>query len=310
MDGTMDRIWHRHAWLRPFFTVLAGVHILFPESGRNVPAAMTIAPVKSGIAWRRTFLFAKTRRFDATMTYQRRLGIVERLGPRGVIEVPWLVHSLARDTIEITTGRLRLRAGRLQLPIPGVLQVAVRAVERATGNAVHIDLTVTHPVLGPVFGYDGTFRVRREALDGEVAEPCERSLDRYRGWFYAAAAYNLAWGTVAILRPTLLFQLLGIPPPRDVAIWQALGMMVLVYAPAYWWLARDPVRHRHLALIALLGKVLGPLGFLWGLSTHALPFSFGLIILTNDCIWWPAFAAFLRDAARICGGWGRLLEGR
>src|SRR2546430_13197043 len=34
-----------------------------------------------------------------------------------------------------TTGRLRMRAGRLRLPIPGVFQVAVRATERAVSRS-------------------------------------------------------------------------------------------------------------------------------------------------------------------------------
>src|ERR1700716_4121603 len=117
MDGAMHRVWHRHTWLRPFFGLLARVVILFPESGCDVPASMTIARVDQGTVWRRTFSFAKIRRFNATMTYQPQLGVVERIGPGGVIEVPWRVRPLGRDTFEITTGRLRMRAGPLRLPI-------------------------------------------------------------------------------------------------------------------------------------------------------------------------------------------------
>ena len=245
------------------------------------------------------------------MTYQPQLGVVERVGPGGVIEVPWRIRSLGRDLIEITTGRLALRAGRLRLPIPAILQIAVRAAERAAADTIHVDLVVTHPALGPIFGYDGTFTVWREALDRARPKSVDAlSLGRYRPWFYAAAAYNLAWGTIVILRPTFFFQLLNIPPPHELAIWQALGMMVLVYAPAYWWLARDPVRHRHLALIGLLGKVLGPLGFLWAVAVHVLSPTFGLVIATNDCLWWPAFLAFVVDAARMSGGWRAFLAGR
>jgi hypothetical protein len=310
MDGAMRRIWHRHTWLRPLFTLLARVDILFPESGRDIPASMTIARVDEGVAWRRTFSLPKIRRFDATMTYQPHLGVVERIGPGGVIEVPWRVRSLGSDTIEITTGRLRLRTGRLRIPVPAVLQVAVRAVERAVANAVHVDLVVTHPILGAIFGYDGSFTVRREALDAPKPETSQENLGRYRPWFYAAAAYNLAWGLTVVLWPAAFFRLVRLPAPGEAAIWQALGMMVLVYAPAYWWVARDPVGHRHLVVIALLGKILGPLGFLSALSAHTLPLAFGLTILTNDCLWWPAFTAFLVKAARHSGGWRELLQGR
>ena len=65
-------------------------------------------------------------------------------------------------------------------------------------------------------------------------------LDRYRPWFYAAAAYNLLWGTVHVLFPSLYFDLVGIPQPGYPALWQCIGMFVLVYGPAYWWAARGP----------------------------------------------------------------------
>ncbi len=136
------------------------------------------------------------------------------------------------------------------------------------------------------------------------------SLARYRPWFYAAALYNLAWGALAILFPQVFFRLAGLAPPLAIAnaFWQCIGMFVLVYAPAYWWAARRPDRHPHLIAIALLGKALGPLGFAWAASSGALPLAFGWTILTNDLLWWPAFGLYLRDAARLSGGWRALLR--
>lgn len=132
---------------------------------------------------------------------------------------------------------------------------------------------------------------------------------RYRPWFAAAALYNLLWGLAAILQPRLLFDLLGLPIPTPLPIWQVVGMFVLVYAPAYAWAARDPYAHRHLILIAALGKILGPIGFVWSAASGALPLAFGWTILFNDLLWWPAFFAFLRAAARQSGGWGALMMG-
>ena len=310
--GTMHQIWRRHGWLRPVFTMLAWADILFPETGRDVLVSLTIEPDgHGGDVWRRTFAFARERRFNATMAFEGS-SVIERLGPRGMLEVPWHLRVQSADAIQITTGETRLRLGGLRLRFPPWLRFKVGALQRARPHGrMDLDLVVTHPRLGRIFGYSGTFTVQREAFDG--AEPENGgaiSLDRYRPWFYAAAAYNLAWGGSAILWPSLFFRLLPMPPPEAVAMWQALGMMVLVYAPAYWWLARDPVRHRHLALVALLGKILGPVGFVWALATHALPIGFGVIIATNDLLWWPAFFAFVVDAAHLSGGWRTLLAGR
>jgi len=135
------------------------------------------------------------------------------------------------------------------------------------------------------------------------------ALARYRPWFYAAAIYNFVWGAIHVLFPSLFFNLIGAPTPNYPALWQVVGMFVLVYAPAYGWAARYPARHRHFIVIGLLGKIFGPIGFVWSVSTSQLPLAFGLTIITNDLIWWPAFCLFLRDAARLCGGWRSLMIG-
>jgi len=134
-------------------------------------------------------------------------------------------------------------------------------------------------------------------------------LARYSPWLYAAALYNLIWGTVNSLFPGALFQFVGMPPPSYLPLWQGVDMFVLVYAPAYWWAARYPSRHRHLVFVGLLGKVLGPLGFVFSLATGQLPLAFGLTLITNDLIWWPAFTLFVRDAAHLSGGWRAFLSG-
>jgi hypothetical protein len=132
---------------------------------------------------------------------------------------------------------------------------------------------------------------------------------RYRPWFYAAALYNFAWGSINVLFPYFLFDLINMPHPSYPALWQVVGMFVLVYAPAYWWVARYPERHPHLVLIGLLGKVLGPLGFIWSVVMGQLPLAFGWTILTNDLIWWPIFIAYLKEVAGTSEGWKRLLQG-
>lgn len=130
----------------------------------------------------------------------------------------------------------------------------------------------------------------------------DTALKPYRLWFYAAALYNLIWGSVNILFPNLFFELIDMPSPTYLALWQVVGMFVLVYAPAYWWAAKRPGYHRHLILIGLLGKILGPIGFVWSAYQGQLPVTFGWTIITNDLIWWPAFGLYLRDVTRLYGG--------
>jgi hypothetical protein len=135
------------------------------------------------------------------------------------------------------------------------------------------------------------------------------TLASFAPWFYAAAAYNFAWGALVIIWPSLLFDLLGVETPNYLPIWQVVGMFVLVFAPAYWWAARFPDRYQLFIVVGMLGKLMGPAGFLWAVAFSDFPVEFGVTIITNDLIWYPAFLLYLTRAARLRGGWGRMLAG-
>jgi small multidrug resistance pump len=133
---------------------------------------------------------------------------------------------------------------------------------------------------------------------------------KYRPWLTAAALYNLTWGTLVVLFPASYLRVIGVAIPEDLMLWRVIGMFVLVFAPGYWWAGRDPARHAHMVLIGLIGKTLGPLGFVWAFATGQLPLALGLVNLTNDLIWLPVFVLFVRDAARLSGGLRAFLAGR
>ena len=133
------------------------------------------------------------------------------------------------------------------------------------------------------------------------------SSESHARWLRAAAAYNAAWGAANVLWPKRALRALGVSEPEPPFAWQTVGMMVASYAPAYWWASRDPLRRAPLVVVGLTGKVLGPVGFVWAVKTRRLPLRFGLTIAANDLVWWPAFAAVLRDAAADAGGWRAFL---
>jgi hypothetical protein len=134
------------------------------------------------------------------------------------------------------------------------------------------------------------------------------TLNRYRRWFLAAALYNAAWGGLVVLAPAAVLDMVGMPGLATLPFWQVVGMMVLVFAPGYWWASRDPWAHRHLVLIGAIGKVLGVVGFIVAATGGLLPWSFGLIVLFNDLIWLPVFGAFVFTTARRTS-WRMLLTG-
>jgi ligand-binding SRPBCC domain-containing protein len=119
-----------------------------------------------------------------------------------------------------------------------------------------------------------------------------------RRWLLSAGIYNLAWGTLAIAFPHLLFDLAGAERVNYAEIWQCVGMIIGVYGIGYLIASADSRRHWPIVLVGLLGKIFGPIGFAMALLRGTFPPLFGLTILTNDIIWWVPFTMILLDAAR------------
>lgn len=114
-----------------------------------------------------------------------------------------------------------------------------------------------------------------------------------------AAIYNIVWGLFVISCPQLAFNWLGLSPPNYPSIVQCLGMVIGVYGIGYWIAARDAATHWPIVLVGLLGKVFGPIGFIYTALKGELPWSLGITILTNDLAWWLPFTAILIHAARV-----------
>jgi peroxiredoxin len=82
-------------------------------------------------------------------------------------------------------------------------------------------------------------------------------------------------------------------------------MIVGVYGVGYLIAARDPARHWPIVLVGLLGKILGPIGFIGAVIQGQLPLAFGWTILTNDLVWWAPFGAALYHAFSAAQDGGR-----
>lgn len=114
-----------------------------------------------------------------------------------------------------------------------------------------------------------------------------------------AGVFNLLWGGWVVLFPMSMFSLAGLPQPTYPAIWQCVGMIVGVYGIGYLVAARDPLTHWPIVLVGLLGKVFGPIGFVYAaLITSQLPVEFIWTIIPNDLVWWVPFTMLLVLAAK------------
>jgi len=123
-----------------------------------------------------------------------------------------------------------------------------------------------------------------------------KNIKFYKVLFILAGFYNIAWGLFSVFSPQWLFNFSGMSQMAHPQIFACLGMVVGLYGLIYFEVARRPTQGFVLAAVGLLGKVLGPIGWV-GLYTQGIwPFKTIALILTNDLIWWIPFAFYLRHA--------------
>jgi hypothetical protein len=77
-------------------------------------------------------------------------------------------------------------------------------------------------------------------------------------------------------------------------------MVIGVYGLGYAYVAWKPEKGDVLVLLGLVGRVLGPIGWLWAVGQGEFPPRMFPLILANDLIWWFPFLAYLlrRSAKR------------
>ena len=123
------------------------------------------------------------------------------------------------------------------------------------------------------------------------------------GWMkavlVAAGLYNILWGGLVMAWPQQLLAMAGMAPATYPQFLQCIGMAILVFGIAYLAASRDPLRHFPVLLAGLVGRILGPVGFLIGALDGSFPWVAGLTILTNDIIWLPPFAVMTWRAFQL-----------
>lgn len=305
--GTMDRVWRRHRWLDPALGALARQRLLFPDAGRDVPASLRVHALRDpeGVprqTWNRRFGFAVVRAFDAEMSFDgRRNAMVERLGRSGRLRIEWRLQPVDPDGLAIVAAGGCVRIAGRAVPLPAVLTPRARAVQHGIDrDGITVEVTIGLPVLGPILGYSGGFRMSSAAPlpDTSGERSTARRTRRPRApsrWLRAAAVYNAIWGALAMIAPHRLTRVLGLGTVSDATGWRAAGVLVAAFAPAYWWAAANPERARPLLGTALLGKALGLGSCLAGIAAGVLPRAALLVVLLNDAVWLPAFVLLFMD---------------
>jgi hypothetical protein len=164
--GVMDEIWHGGPHLVPFLRLGARRKLMFPERGRSVPFRIENYAYRDGlgracVSWHRTFaLPGRHREFTATMVYAPERGcIVDYLGDRQHLAVDLHLGVSARGGMRIRSGAQRFYEGALAFPFPLALSGVADVEEWYDDEAerFRIEVRVTNPLVGPVFGYRGSF---------------------------------------------------------------------------------------------------------------------------------------------------------
>ena len=117
-----------------------------------------------------------------------------------------------------------------------------------------------------------------------------------------AAIYNVIWGLWVVLFPRQFFEWVGMESLNHPMVWQGMGMVIGVYGLGYWWAASNPLKHWPIVAVGFLGKILGPMGFLFHYFHGDVPFGFFYTLITNDFIWWVPFFLIL-GKVHIEHGW-------
>ena len=120
------------------------------------------------------------------------------------------------------------------------------------------------------------------------------NLNKWPRWvLLVAGIYNIIWGASVVIFPELFFDIINAPIPLYLSIWQCVGMIVGVYGVGYLIASTDPLKHWVIILVGMLGKIFGPIGFVFHVLKGTFPVSFGVVIIGNDLIWWLPFGLIL-----------------
>ena len=163
--GTMLRIRRGPWWTVPFLQFGRLRNILVPDVGSEVPFVIHNYPYRDplgreAVTFVREYrLNGRTRRFDATMIAAHDGRVIDYLGTHQHLAVD-LELSVEHDgSLLLRSDAQRFYEGRLGFSFPMMFSGRAELRERYDDETgvFRIDLRVTNPVFGFLFGYDGEF---------------------------------------------------------------------------------------------------------------------------------------------------------
>jgi hypothetical protein len=176
--GIMKEVWRGPSWTLPFLLLGSTRRVLFPSRGRRVP--FTIANYayldrfgRETVTWSRRFAFPRrVGAFDATMIYcKSRDTIVDYLGTHQHLAVDLRCWVDDDGSMCLRSEAQRFYEGPIAFRFPLVFSgiATVKEWWDEAAECFHIEVHVANKVLGPLFGYRGSFTVVEHACtDGDI----------------------------------------------------------------------------------------------------------------------------------------------
>lgn len=113
-----------------------------------------------------------------------------------------------------------------------------------------------------------------------------------------AATFDMVAAAILVLAPASLLEWAGSDIPVYREVWKCLGLVVGLAGLGYALAARNPFQLWPMVLVGLLGKILIPIGFVWGAANGSTPWEIGVIVFALGPVWWLPFGLILRGTAR------------
>lgn len=144
---------------RPALRLAAVMRIAFPERGASIPFAIeNRTDARGTVHARRELRFTGRKRVMVDAVREHRGLAVDALGSGGLLEAALRVGAVD-GALVARSGAVRVRLAGLWFGVPRVVRPRVALVERwdETVGRHHVDVRVTMPGFGLVYGYHGWF---------------------------------------------------------------------------------------------------------------------------------------------------------
>jgi hypothetical protein len=117
-----------------------------------------------------------------------------------------------------------------------------------------------------------------------------------------AGIYHLLFALWANCWPHLWFDWIGLERPNHPLMWQGVGLVMGVLGIGLLIASKNPIQHWMIVLVAITKSTLGIIGFSVALFHQQIPWHSAWMMVADDLVWWPPFAAILWACLRAHAG--------